>query len=59
MKTILISIVLLFSIAIVNAQEEKPSIYDPARDAQADIQNAIIQAKLEGKHVLLQIGGNW
>lgn len=59
MKAFLLSIVLFFSVAVMHAQEEKPQIYDPSLDAKAEIQKAVAQAKLENKHVLLQIGGNW
>jgi hypothetical protein len=59
MKSFLLSIVFLFSVAALKAQEEKPSIYNPAADAKLEIQKAVKQAKTEGKHVLLQIGGNW
>lgn len=43
----------------VLAQTEKPKLYDENQDVKADIKKAISQAKQEGKHVLLQIGGNW
>jgi thioredoxin-related protein len=33
--------------------------YDPARDAQKDIQDAIVRAKKSNKHILLDIGGEW
>jgi hypothetical protein len=59
MKSFLLSIILLFSVAVINAQEETPQIYDPSLDAKAEIQKAVAQAKFESKHVLLQIGGNW
>jgi len=59
MKAILLSIILLFSFAATNAQEESPSIYNPAADAKLKIQKAVKQANADGKHVLLQIGGNW
>jgi hypothetical protein len=59
MKSVLLSIVLLFSVAALKSQEEKPQIYDPSLDAKAEIQKAVAQAKFESKHVLLQIGGNW
>jgi thioredoxin-related protein len=45
------------------AQGTKPSqeqkLYNPSDDAQAEIDNAVKKAGGEGKHVLLQIGGNW
>ena len=34
-------------------------LYNPASDAKVEIANAIKKAKKEGKHVFLQIGGNW
>ncbi len=33
--------------------------FDPTRDAAKDLQNAIAQAKSEGKRVLVDVGGNW
>jgi len=59
MKTILLCILLFFSVTAIYAQEEKPQIYNPSADAKVEIQKAVAQAKLEGKHVLLQVGGNW
>ena len=38
-------------------QEKK--IYHPDADAEADIRNAVDKAASEGKHVLVQAGGNW
>jgi thioredoxin-related protein len=32
---------------------------DPARDARADIQAAVVEASRTGKRVLLDVGGNW
>jgi thioredoxin-related protein len=34
-------------------------LYNPAANAEADIKDAVKQAKKEGKHVLIQGGGNW
>ena len=39
------------------AQEIK--IYNPKADAKADIAAAVKKASEEGKHVFIQIGGNW
>ena len=38
---------------------QKPTIYHPEADAKADIAKAVGNAKQSGKHVLLQLGGNW
>lgn len=35
------------------------AVYDPKRDAAADIRQALAVARKEGKHVLLEIGGDW
>ncbi len=57
MKTIL-TIILSLTITMVSAQNSnKP--YDPQRDAKQQIAQAVTKAKEEGKHVFLQIGGNW
>jgi chitinase len=49
----------LFSHLASEAQTVKPKLYDPFLDAKAEIKKAIKQAGSEGKHVLLQVGGNW
>jgi len=55
------TVVILTSGAI--AQSTKTSgekrLYDPSDDAKVEIANTIKKAANEGKHVLLQIGGNW
>lgn len=39
-----------------SAQE---NLYNPSEDAKAEIAKAVEKAEIEGKHVFLQIGGNW
>lgn len=57
----LFTLVFLSSVSI--AQNTKTSgkkkLYDPSDDAKTEIENTIKKAANEGKHVLLQIGGNW
>lgn len=53
---------LLFTMVLVlqtagNAQDVK--LYHPQADAAKDIKLAVAKAAKEGKHVMLQIGGNW
>lgn len=36
-----------------------PDVFDPARDAAADVAAAAAQAKREGKRVLVDVGGEW
>src|SRR5690606_17552265 len=35
------------------------TIYHPEADAKAEIAQAVAKAKASGKHVFLQLGGNW
>ncbi|MGQ1911438.1 thioredoxin family protein [Marinifilum sp. RC60d5] len=49
-----ISIALMLCLSS-NAQK----IYNPGADAKKDIENAVKKAKKGGKHVLIQVGGNW
>lgn len=58
MKSILIILTLIISLEFY-AQENKISIYNPDADAKKEIEEAIIKAKTENKHVFIQIGGNW
>lgn len=57
MKKIFLSIVLCISATLLFAQETK--LYNPAADADKEINAAIKKAKAEGKYVLIQGGGNW
>ncbi len=41
------------------AEAQQVKIYNPNADAKADIAEAVKKASNEGKHVFLQIGGNW
>ncbi|MES2828975.1 MAG: thioredoxin family protein [Bacteroidota bacterium] len=62
MKKIAFAIVgLMIFTATSFAQDKKEAvkIYNPNADAKADINNAIAKAKKAGKHVFIQLGGNW
>ena len=59
MKKITFSIVILLACAMLASSQEKPSTYRPEADAMAELKDAILNAKAEKKHVLIQIGGNW
>ncbi len=56
MKQLLI--LFFLTISLLSQAQESP-IYNPNADAKADIEKAVNLAKAEGKHVFLQIGGNW
>lgn len=55
-KVLFLSLVVLFALG---AKAQGVHIYDPNADAKADIQKAVNEAKTKGKHVFIQIGGNW
>jgi thioredoxin-related protein len=51
---------LLLTVAGANAQDmAKFKIYNPSEDAEKAIAAAAKEAKEKGKHVLVQVGGNW
>jgi len=52
-------IILLAVVSTLHAQEQKNKVYNPQADAKRQISDAVAKAKKEGKHVFLQIGGNW
>lgn len=54
------SIFFLFFLFTLSAQaNDSTRLYDPHANVEKDVQAALIKAKKEGKHVLLQVGGNW
>ena len=55
---LLISLALFLILTNISAQE-KGKVYDSNRDATKQIADAVDKANREGKHVYLQIGGNW
>jgi len=64
MKKLLLLVIILFSASFLYSQntgqvEKKPLIYNPDADAAKNISMAIEAASKTGKHVFLQIGGNW
>ena len=58
---IILSIVILLSgVKAQNAESsQNKKLYNPSADAKADLKQAIAEAASEGKHVFVQIGGNW
>ena len=59
MKKFLILPFLIFSFAAFPQDMKKFSLYKPDEKAETEIANAISEAKKTGKHVFIQIGGNW
>jgi thioredoxin-related protein len=61
-KRFYLSVLTLLLLAFTGRAQETldlEHIYNPAADATADLAKVQQQAAKEGKHVLLQIGGNW
>lgn len=58
-KFYLIGLHFLFISLSVSAQSSGPQLYDPEADAATVIQEATELARETGKHVFLQVGGNW
>lgn len=59
MKKITYLILFLLAVTLLQAQEQKPKLYNPQADAQLEISKSVKQAKAENKHVLIMVGGNW
>jgi thioredoxin-related protein len=54
------SLVLIFFSLMINLfSQDKVKLYDPALDGMKQIKEAVSKAKSQGKHVLIQYGGNW
>ncbi|MDZ4806756.1 MAG: thioredoxin family protein [Bacteroidota bacterium] len=58
-KYFFVSIVLLLAISSYSQDLTKFKLYKPEENAKQEIASAVKKAKDEGKHVLIQIGGNW
>ena len=52
------AIVLLLLCATAQAQD-LPAKFDPSRDAAKDVATAVMMAKAHGKHVIVDVGGEW
>jgi thioredoxin-related protein len=59
MKYIISLVILAFSIPAFAQDSVKLKLYSPQENATAIIEQKIKEAKKQGKHVLLQVGGNW
>jgi len=59
MKQIFFLSLLIFSVTAFSQDMKKFNLYKPEEKAEIEIANAISEAKKSGKHVFIQIGGNW
>lgn len=58
-KIIVLFGILGTSIAVFSQDMTKFHLYKPGEEAEQEIARATKEAKEQGKHVLIQIGGNW
>lgn len=58
LSKLIISSIIVFSTLSLNGQEAM-KLYDPTLDGMKQIKEAVSKAAGEGKHVLIQYGGNW
>ena len=54
-----VSLILAQPLDSTKPASEQHQKFDPARDAQKDIQDAIVLAKKSNKRILLDVGGEW
>jgi len=60
MKKTLSTLLLLITVSLAFSQDlKKFNLYKPSENAEKKIAEAVKKAKAEGKHVFIQIGGNW
>jgi thioredoxin-related protein len=56
-QTIITIFLMVLSLAVTGQEAKK--LYDPSLDGMKQIKDAVALAAKEGKHVLIQYGGNW
>ena len=55
----LLALALALSLCAAARAADLPTRFDPARDAAADVANAVAMAKADGKRVIVDVGGEW
>ena len=50
---------LVLFVSLRSFASDSTKLYDPSANVKKDIAVALAKAKKEGKHVLIQVGGNW
>lgn len=51
--------VLALFFSLPSFASDSTKLYNPAAEARKELASAVAKAKKEGKHVLIQVGGNW
>ncbi len=57
--TLMMALSMLAGTVLAQEAKDPKKIYNPEANAKEEIQAAVKKAKAEGKHVLIQVGGNW
>src|SRR6266487_6700664 len=58
-KVLVMTLMLCCSVFAFSQDMAKFKLYTPEENAEKGIADAVKKAKAEGKHVFVQIGGNW
>jgi hypothetical protein len=58
-KHTLVAFLLMTSASVFSQDLSKFNLYHPNENAKEEIAKSVKQAKASGKHVFIQIGGNW
>jgi len=58
-KIILSAVFALVAVMSFSQDLSKFKLYSPTENAEQKIEEAVREAKKEGKHVFIQVGGNW
>jgi thioredoxin-related protein len=58
-KIVLLFVIMMASVMVYSQDMTKFKLYNPADNAEQEIQKATSRAKAEHKNVMIQIGGNW
>jgi thioredoxin-related protein len=59
MKAFCFSVLFMLQIGFINAQQTNPKLYNPEANAKKQLNDAVVLADSLGKHVFVQVGGNW
>ncbi len=58
-KFISLAMMMTMCVVMANAQGALKKVYDESIDPMAQIDQALVKAKADGKFVICQVGGNW
>jgi len=59
LKSSILVLALALSLCAAARAGDLPTRFDPARDAAADVAQAVAMAKADGKRVIVDVGGEW